>query len=145
MAASDGYRRRVPNALIVAAACLQMLWASAAMLGAGWQYPPLWPGWGLSLAGFLVAVLFVPLWMRRAMGAGDVKAIAIYGLILGPKMLLLVLAVGSLLAGVHAALYLLAARWWAPAPQWRRVPYVSYLAAGALSVALMPLNSPWSS
>lgn len=142
---ADWRHRRIPNALMVGAICLQLLWAIAPSLGAGWQYAPLWPGWGLALAGFLLALLFIPLWQRHVMGAGDVKVIAVYGFAFGPVYLAFVLMVGSLFAGAHAALYLIAARWWMPPPRLRQVPYAAYLAIGALSVAYTLLNSRWSS
>ncbi|WP_255592968.1 prepilin peptidase [Bordetella sp. BOR01] len=142
---ADWRHRRIPNVLVAAAACLQVLWAIAAAAGMGWQYSPLWPGWGMALLGFLVALLFVPLWMCRAMGAGDVKVIAVYGLAFGPVRLALVLAVGSLLAGMHAALYWIVAHWWVPSAKLRKVPYAAYLAMGALSVAYTLLSSRWSS
>lgn len=141
LVAADWRHRRVPNVLVVAGACLQLLWAGAAGLGTGWHYPPLWPGWGMAALGFLVALPFVPLWMRRIMGAGDIKIIAVYGLIFGPRGLLYVLALGSLAAGLHAVLYLAASRWWMPPPRLHQVPYAAYLAIGALSVALIPLSS----
>lgn len=142
LAASDWRRRKVPNVLVVAAACLQILWAGAAALGMGWQYPPMWPGWLMALAGFLMALIFLPLWMLRIMGAGDVKVIGVYGLILGPAHLLVVLAIGSLVAGLHAILYLQVSRWWAISPRLRQVPYAAYLAIGALSMVSMLWNSP---
>jgi len=142
---ADWRRRRIPNVLVVGALCLQLLWAIAAASGLGWQYAPPWPGWGMALAGFLLALPFVPLWRHRLMGAGDIKVIAAYGFAFGPMNLMLVLAAGSLLAGAHAALYLLAARWWVPPHRLRQVPYAAYLAIGALSVAYMLLSSRWSS
>lgn len=141
LAAADWRHRRIPNVLVIGGACLQLLWAGAAGLGTGWHYPPLWPGWGMAVLGFLIALLFVPLWVRRIMGAGDIKVIAIYGLIFGPSSLMYVLAAGSLLAGLHAVLYLVVSRWRALSPRLRQVPYAAYLAIAAVSVALTPLSS----
>ena len=45
----------------------------------------------MTLAGFFCAFLFLPVWARRKMGAGDVKAIAILGLLLGFAPLLVTL------------------------------------------------------
>ena len=39
----------------------------------------------MALAGFFCAFLFLPVWARRKMGAGDVKAIAILGLLLASR------------------------------------------------------------
>jgi prepilin peptidase CpaA len=141
IALSDWRHRKVPNTLIVLGAGLQLLWTGAALFPIQWQYPPLWPGWALSLLGFLAAFLFLPLWMRRVMGAGDIKVMAVYGLMLGPMGLLACFAVGSLIAGVHATLYWTISRWWSPPHKFQQVPYATYLALGALSVAPTWLSS----
>ncbi|OZI17827.1 prepilin peptidase [Bordetella genomosp. 7] len=139
--AADWRHRRVPNVLVVAAVCFQVLWSIAASVAPGWAYPPLWPGWGWAIAGFLAALAFLPLWTRRIMGAGDVKVIAAYGLVFGLKYLCWVLAAGTLLAGLHAAIYLAVSRWRALPQRLRQVPYATYLALGALSVAPMLWSS----
>jgi prepilin peptidase CpaA len=137
--------RRVPNALIVAGFVAQLLWLAAAWVIPGWLYPPRWTGGLMALAGFLVAIPFLFLWSRRLMGAGDVKAIAIIGLLLGIAPLILVLVLASLLAGLHSLLALIASRYRALSPRVRQIPYAAYLGAAALSVACMPLNSAWYS
>ncbi|CAB3734634.1 MULTISPECIES: A24 family peptidase [Achromobacter] len=137
--------RRVPNTLIVAGFAAQLLWLVAAALLPGWLYPPRWTGWPMTLAGFLSAFLFLPLWGRRVMGAGDVKAIAILGLLLGLAPLILVLVGASLLAGLHALVYVLVSQYWALSDRTRKIPYGMYLGLAAFSVALTPLNSVWYS
>nr|WP_314361694.1 A24 family peptidase [uncultured Achromobacter sp.] len=137
--------RRVPNTLIVVGFVAQLLWLLAAAFVPGWTYPPRWTGWLLCGAGFLAALLFLPLWGRRLMGAGDVKAIAILGLWLGLAPLILVMVLASLLAGVHALAYVVVSRYWAVSHRLRQIPYAMYLGVAALSVVLMPLNSPWYS
>lgn len=137
---ADARHRRVPNRLVVGAAVLQMLWAVAGLCLAQWRYPPLWPGWAMALAGFLMAGLFLPLWTRRLMAAGDIKAMAAYGLLLGAFKLLHVLVIASLLAGMHALVYVWASSFLALPPRLRQIPYVAYLAVGALSAAFMPLS-----
>ncbi|WP_332611997.1 A24 family peptidase [Achromobacter sp. ESBL13] len=137
--------RRVPNTLIVVGFVAQLLWLAAAALVPGWTYPPLWTGWLMCWAGFLAAILFLPLWGRRLMGAGDIKAIAILGLAMGFAPLVLVMVLASLLAGLHALAYVVVARYWAVSHRLRQIPYAMYLGIGALSVVLMPLNSPWYS
>ena len=82
---ADLRHRRVPNTLIVAGFAGQLLWLLAAWLVPGWMPPPRWAGWGMALAGFFCAFLFLPVWARRKMGAGDVKAIAILGLLLASR------------------------------------------------------------
>lgn len=145
LAYGDLRYRKVSNTLILTGLCGELLWAGAALLMPAWRYPPLWPGWWLALAGFLLAVPFFLLWQRRWMGGGDVKAIAVLGLALGPLRLVLVLALASLIAGLHALIFIVVSRYRVLAPQWRRVPYAAYMAVGALSVALIPLSSAWSS
>lgn len=142
---ADLRHRRVPNTLIVAGFAGQLLWLLAAWLVPGWMHPPRWAGWGMTLAGFFCAFLFLPVWARRKMGAGDVKAIAILGLLLGFAPLLVTLVGASLLAGLHAVAYLLISRHWALADRWRQIPYGAYLGVAALSVVFIPLNSVWYS
>lgn len=137
--------RRVPNALIVSGCVAQLLWLAAALLAPGWGYPPRWTGGLMTLLGFLSAVPFLPLWTRRLMGAGDVKAIAALGLLMGWAPLLMTLLMASLLAGLHALLYLSASRFLALSARLRQIPYAAYLGVSALSVASMPLNSAWYS
>ncbi|GAB1578487.1 prepilin peptidase [Bordetella petrii] len=143
LAHGDLRYRKVSNRLVVGGLCGVLLWAGAAACVAGWRYPPLWPGWPAAAAGFLVAAPFFLLWQRRWMGAGDVKAIAVLGLAMGPARLVLVLALASLAAGAHALLYLAAARRWTPPARLRQVPYAAYLALGALSAVFIPLSSAW--
>lgn len=138
---SDWRHRRIPNVLVVIGACLQLLWASAGLLNIGWQYPPLWPGWAMSGLGMLIAFLFLPLWKRRVMGAGDIKIMAVYGLMLGPIGLGALFVVGTFLAALHAMLYLIGNRWWDLPARLRQIPYATYLAVGALSVAPTWLSS----
>lgn len=144
LAYGDLRYRKISNTLIVCALCGELLWTGTAVLVSGWDYPPLWPGWRLALAGFLAAVPFFLLWQRRWMGGGDVKAIAVYGFALGPLRLALVLAVASVVAGLHAVLYLVASRRCALQAHWSRIPYAAYMGFGALSVAFTPLSSAWS-
>lgn len=142
---TDVRDRRVPNTLIVAGFAAQALWLLAAWLTPAWGYPPRWAGWPMALAGFALALPFFPLWTRRLMGAGDVKAIAILGLLTGFAPLVLTLVAASLLAGLHALLYLFISRGWALSPRARQIPYGAYLGAAALSVAFIPSNSDWYS
>ncbi|WP_238913487.1 A24 family peptidase [Achromobacter insolitus] len=137
--------RRVPNRLVVAGLAGQLLWLLAALLAPGWAYPPRWSGWLMALAGFLAAVPFLPLWARRLMGAGDIKAIAVLGLLLGFAPLMVTLALASVLAGLHGLLYLAVSRVWALSHRARQIPYAAYLGLAAVSAVLIPWNSPWYS
>lgn len=84
--------RRIPNLLIVAgliAALLANLWLHS---GAGWTT------WGLGmLTGF---ALFLPLYLMRGMGAGDVKLIAMVGAFLGPSATIRVALITFIVGGV---------------------------------------------
>ena len=59
--------------------------------------------------------------------------------------LVLTLVFASLLAGLHALLYLFVSRSWALPLRARQIPYGTYLGAAALSVVFIPLNSDWYS
>ncbi|MGE8674334.1 MAG: prepilin peptidase, partial [Achromobacter kerstersii] len=71
--------------------------------------------------------------------------IAILGLLLGLAPLILVLVGASLLAGLHALVYVLVSQYWALSDRTRKIPYGMYLGLAAFSVALTPLNSVWYS
>ncbi len=113
-ALSDGRRRRIPNALVLATLLVGLL------LNAFGPQPfrdneglfSLYPGalgWGASLLGALVAlVVFLPFYALRALGAGDVKLFAAVGAFAGPaasvNLALCVLLAGGLLALARMAM-----------------------------------------
>lgn len=144
IAVYDFRQRRVPNWLVLAGAFLALAalafgmkpvehdWL-AALLGAG--------------AGFGFLLLFYALGL---MGAGDVKFAGALGLWLGLSALPPVWIIGSLLASLHAALWLILQRWpvfprlslvlfgpsssagGRPSPtRVRFIPYAAYLALAA--------------
>jgi prepilin peptidase CpaA len=90
VAAIDIRAHRIPNLLLIPAAalgCGLQIWAE------GWQ--------GLYIAGGGLAVglcMFLPFYLLRAFGAGDVKAIAAVGAFLGVKLTVLAAAF-TLIAG----------------------------------------------
>ena len=101
---ADIRSRRIPNALVLAGiVCgltLQVLAPQGGGLFAFW-----WGGLGAvdALLGLLAGLaLFMPLYLLRAVGAGDVKLLAMVGVWLGPKLIfgaaLLTLVAGGLLA-----------------------------------------------
>ncbi len=96
----DVLNRRIPNALVIPGAVLGLAVAAAAA-GAGGALSAL-GGLAIGLA------LMLPLYLLRAMGAGDVKLMAMVGAWLGPAEVvsaaLLVFVAGGLLA-VMAALW----------------------------------------
>lgn len=84
--------RRIPNLLIVAG-LITSLWANVWLhSGAGWTT------WGLGmLTGF---ALFLPLYLMRGMGAGDVKLMAMVGAFLGPSAIIRVVLITFVVGGV---------------------------------------------
>src|SRR4051812_23420093 len=90
--------RRIPN------------WLTASLLVAGIGLN-LWrgglPGGGLAVAGAALGLLMLlPLYVIRAMGAGDVKLLAGLGALLGPHALVSVALYAALVGGLMSALML---------------------------------------
>jgi prepilin peptidase CpaA len=93
-AITDLYSRRIPNALVVAGFAAGIALNSWLM---GWS--GLWH----SLAGFgLALLLYVLLFLIRAMGGGDVKLMAAAGSILGPREWFTLFIFASLAGGMMA-------------------------------------------
>lgn len=139
----DLRRRRVPNALVLCGLFAQLLWLIAHAVS---DVPPGVGAQGLpdALIAFALGLLFVVFWKLRLMGAGDVKYLAVLGLMLGVWPWLLVLVFSAIPCGLHAlAQGLQVAR--DPRKPRRGVPYAAYLALAAASLALMPSSSPWCS
>lgn len=93
-AATDAYSRRIPNLLVVAG-FLAGLGLNIWLAG--------WVGAQQSLMGFGLAVLvYVPLFILRAMGGGDVKLMAAAGAIVGPGDWFTLFILASIAGGVIA-------------------------------------------
>jgi len=102
VAAVDLHRRRIPNPLTLA----------GAVTGLAINLASTGPG-GLLTGGaglFVGLAVFLPFYLVRGMGAGDVKAMSAIGAFVGAKGALLA-AVWILVAGAVAALVISAARW----------------------------------
>ena len=150
-AVTDWSTRRIPNALTFGAAAVGMAFSAATAGGAGL-------GW--SVAGWAVGVvLFLPLFVLRAMGGGDVKLLAAFGAWLGPVLVFWVAVYGAIAGGVLAVPWLLLrgrlgetlAGTWSIVAHWRqaglqphpvltlenpravRMPYALPIALGALA------------
>jgi|GEM_PF-340840 len=146
--------RRVPNPLNLFGLVGQIIWLIAiyirpkGSLNYLFFAPPT-----TAITGLLTALLlFFPLWRFKAMGAGDVKFMAVLGFCIGLSGLFPALIIGSLLAGVHAVAAIMAKGWsgaraiWRLAPDVRRgIPYAAYTAIGALfgAVWLLFQPQPW--
>ncbi|WP_211472394.1 prepilin peptidase [Collimonas humicola] len=91
--------RRVPNVFLLIAIALQLcclLVQDSGLNGTGWLS---------ALSGFAAGlVFFLPLYVLRAMAAGDVKFFAVLGLLSGPQALLPVFLIASGMAFLHALL-----------------------------------------
>ena len=97
---SDLRSRRIPNVLTFSAAAGALLFHLAT---GGWQAA----GW--SIVGLFVgALLFLPMFALRGMGAGDVKLLAAVGAWLGPGQVATVALATSLAGGVMAVVVALA-------------------------------------
>ncbi len=153
--------RRIPNALVFGGAVLGVLLNSAMPAGDGLFIQP-FGGIGLlmSLAGLAVGLgLLLPMYAMRALGAGDVKLMAMLGAFVGPwtvaGITLLTLLAGGVLAlavaGYNGRLKVLVGNTWqmlkysmlrslagevakveAPVAPSGRLPYAVAIAAGAL-------------
>jgi len=82
---SDLRTRRIPNALVVYGATLGLTLQALAPTGTG-LFPGTEPGLLTGLLGGLSGLaLFLPLYVLRLMGAGDVKLVAMAGVWLGAQ------------------------------------------------------------
>lgn len=96
----DLLSRRIPNWLIGIGLVISLLYQTVSGFGTGF------PSWA---AGFAVGfTLFLPMYMLRAMGAGDVKLMAMVGSFLGGlaafQTVLATLVAGGVLALLYALL-----------------------------------------
>src|SRR5579862_6740833 len=91
--------RRIPNWLVLA----------GIIIGGTWNvYSSGWSGLGRSAAGLgLGFVLYFPLYLIRARGAGDVKLLAAVGAIAGPMNCFWIFLTTAILGGIIAVLLLL--------------------------------------
>lgn len=95
---ADVKARRIPNALTLGGAAL------AFVLHVYASGPT---GFALALAGWIVALgCFLPLYMIRAMAAGDVKLMAMVGAFIGPLPAVLACVCALLAGGVLGAIFL---------------------------------------
>jgi len=108
--------RRIPNQVILIGLAIAFAWHSFAPLGA-WAFDRLNGGavglLGSVAAGSLMLVMFVPLWLMRMLGAGDVKLLALVGATFGvspghwshlPMTLLYIAVAGGVLVLVSVLL-----------------------------------------
>jgi len=95
----DLRNRRIPNYLTFGSAALAILYAAVT---SGWD------GLGVALAGWAVGiVLFMPFFLLRGMGGGDVKLLAALGAWVGPSTLLSIIFYTAIAGGVMALIVIL--------------------------------------
>ena len=98
---SDLRSRRIPNVLVLP---FLVLGTVAAAIAHGWS------GVGQSLLGVLLAIAALGLfWFLGGMGMGDLKLCAAVGAWIGPSQLLIALVMTSLVGGVMALVWAIAA------------------------------------
>jgi prepilin peptidase CpaA len=98
----DLQTRRIPNGFVVSGMVFGLCWHALAPGGLG-SLP--------ALAGLILGLaLFLPLYLMRAMGAGDVKLMAMVGVFLGPFDVLGAV-LGTFLAGGVIAILTMARLW----------------------------------
>lgn len=134
--AQDVLHRRIPNVLVWTGAAL-------ALLALGLDAQPFGLRWTESLLGGVIAFgTLLCFYILGLMGAGDVKFAGALGLWVGLQPLLPIWIAASLLAGLHALLWLAFRRRpglsrGAPAPGGRLprdTPYAAYLAIATLAL-----------
>jgi prepilin peptidase CpaA len=163
---NDLRTRRIPNPLVFGGAVLGVLLNTALPAGDGLFIQPFGGiGFLMSMAGLGVGLgLLLPMYAMRALGAGDVKLMAMLGAFVGPwsvaGIVLLTLLAGGVLAlavaGYNGRLKLMVGNTWqmlkysmlrslagevakveAPAAASGRLPYAVAIAAGALPYLVM--------
>jgi prepilin peptidase CpaA len=101
-AATDLRKREIPN------------WLTFGAILAGLILHPVLSGWAglrLSLVGFLIAALiFLPLFVLRFLGGGDVKLMGAIGAIAGQHNLLVIFILDALFAGIAAIILIIVRR-----------------------------------
>lgn len=101
-AVSDCRSHRIPNRLVLAGLLFGVLYNTA--FPASPRDNLLFPLAGIGLGLFL----FLPFYLLRVMGAGDVKLMAMVGAFLGPGETFYVMLASMVVAGVLAVCYVLA-------------------------------------
>lgn len=98
--AYDMLYRRVPNKLLLIALVVHA--GLLIVTGHGFTGIDVLQSVKGGVTGFAV---FLPLYLLRAMGAGDVKFFTLLGFLIGIKYLAITWLVASVMAGIHAALW----------------------------------------
>lgn len=109
---SDITTRRIPNRLVFSGACIGLLLNS--VLPEGYGFTSALPGavgfWQALIGMGLGFAIFLPFYAVRAMGAGDVKLMAMVGAFLGPNATIETIVMIFLTGGVLTLYFLLRAK-----------------------------------
>lgn len=98
--------RRIPNVLVMSGAVVAMTWHAVAMI-LGWDSLA-GPAWWSSVAGMATGLaLMLPLYALRAMGAGDVKLMAMVGAFIGPGPVVWATLCTLIAGGILSIVYML--------------------------------------
>jgi prepilin peptidase CpaA len=98
--------RRIPNELVMCGTAVAMtLHGAAQMLGSDSLSGPAW--WSAPLGMATGLALMLPLYMVRAMGAGDVKLMAMVGAFIGPGPVLWATLCTLIAGGILSIVYML--------------------------------------
>jgi prepilin peptidase CpaA len=109
----DVQSRRIPNTLVVVGLALGLIFQATAPAGSGLFHPTQAGGLGLTAAllGALVGLgLLMPAYLLRAMGAGDVKLMAMVGAWLGTSGVAWTTLYTLIAGGVLSVMVMLATR-----------------------------------
>lgn len=98
--------RRIPNWLVLAGIVAGFTW-NVYSPGVSGGLSGGWPGFGRAAAGFgLGFILYFPLYLLRARGAGDVKLLAAAGAITGASNVVWIFLLTAILGGIIALVML---------------------------------------
>jgi prepilin peptidase CpaA len=122
--------QHIPNLLSAAAALLGLI-AQVSLNGA--------PGLLSALAGAAIGLgMFLPFYLLRAVGAGDVKAMATVGIFLGAQATLLAVAFTLIVGAIVGVIVLLLQSSAAAATRTRRFAYGGAIAVGTFATLVAP-------
>jgi prepilin peptidase CpaA len=122
--------QRIPNALSATAALLGLI-AQVSLNGA--------PGLLSALAGAAIGLaMFLPFYLLRAVGAGDVKAMATVGIFLGVQATPLAVAFTLIAGAIVGVIVLLLQSSTAAATGTRRFAYGGAIAVGTFATLIAP-------
>ena len=122
--------QRIPNALSATAALLGLI-AQVSLNGA--------PGLLSALAGAAIGLgMFLPFYLLRAVGAGDVKAMATVGIFLGAQATPLAVAFTLVAGSIVGVMVLLLQSSAAGAARTRRFAYGGAIAVGTFATLVAP-------